>query len=272
MKYNFKYYLIIIYLSFTCYLLASFEKKEAGAREQSLANATVALENSPFAIFYNPANIQSISDFNIWTSYRNFYGMSDIYQADIILNTSIYNMNSAFSVSKYGNQLYSEIQIGIGSSYKLADNLSVGISLQGYFLAIKNYSDTQTWGLNVGFQYDYLENFSIGAQITNINNPKLGKTNEEIPKTFSLGFRYDVIKKGTLFFEFFRDVKHEQDYRAGFEYEPYNNIIIRFGVMDNTNTYSFGFGSRFNFINIDYALINHSVLGISHSITLGVVI
>jgi hypothetical protein len=198
--------------------------------------------------------------------------LPDIYQADIVLNTSIYNMNSAFAVSKYGNQLYSEIHISAGSSYKIVDYLSVGISLQGYFLSIKNYDNAQNWGINLGFQYNFLEDLSIGAHITNINNPKFSSVHEEIPKTFSLGFKYSIVKNGTLLFEFFRDVKFEQDYRGGFEYEPYDNILIRFGIMDNTNTYSFGFGSRFNFLNIDYALINHSILGISHSITLGVII
>lgn len=272
MKYNFKYWLKIIYLLFTCSIYASFEKNEAGAREQSLGNATVALANSHFALFYNPANIQSISTFDIWTSYRNFYGLPDIYQADIVLNTSIYNINSALGISKYGNQLYSEIQISAGGRYHIVEDLSVGISLQGYFLSIKNYGDAQNWGLNLGLQYNYLDNLSVGAHISNINNPKFSTVSEEIPKTFSLGFKYGIIANGTLLFEFFRDVKHEQDYRGGFEYEPYNNIIIRFGIMDNTNAYSFGFGSRFKFLNFDYALINHTILGISHSITLGVII
>jgi len=235
-----------------------------------LGNAIVALNNTPFALLYNPANIQSVSSFNLYTSYRNFFGISDIYQADIIVNTLVYGVGSAFNVSKYGNDLYSEIEIRAGSSYNIAANLSLGIGVQGYFLSIKNYGDSQNWGLNLGFQYDYLEEFSIGAHVTNINNPKIGSVDEELPQTFSLGFKYNLTERATLFFELFRDVKHEQDYRGGFEYEPYNNIFLRFGVMDNTNTYSFGFGSRFSFLNLDYALIDHSVLGISHSITLGV--
>jgi hypothetical protein len=257
-------------LFYSISLFASFEKKEAGAREQSLGNATVALEKTPFALLFNPSNIQSVSSFNLYTSYRNFYGMSDIYQADIVVNTSIYGLGSALSISKYGNQIYSEIQISAGSNYVISKYLSLGISLQGYFLSIKNYGDSQSWGLNLGFQYNFVEDFSIGAFITNINNPRIGSINEEIPQTFSLGFKYNLINKAILLFEFFRDVNHEQDYRGGFEYEVYNNIFLRFGVMDNSNTYSFGFGSSLNFLNFDYALINHSVLGISHSITLGV--
>lgn len=268
MKYNFKYLIIFLFL---CNLLyASFEKKEAGAREQSLGNSVVALENTPFAILYNPANIRTGSSFNVYTSYRNFYGLTGIYQADIVANTLIFGIGSAFAISKYGNDLYSEVEINAGGNYNITEKLSLGLGLNGYFLSIKNYGDSQSFGLNLGFQYEYLETLSIGAFISNINNPKIGSVEEELPQTFSLGFKYDLMKRATLFFELFRDVKHEQDYRAGFEYEPYENIFLRVGVMDNTGTYSFGFGSSFNFLIFDYALIDHSVLGISHAISIGV--
>jgi len=251
-------------------LSASFEKNEAGAREQSLGNAIVALDNTPFALLYNPANIQSVPSFSVYTSYRNFYGLTGIYQADIVANTSINGIGSAFSVSKYGNDLYSEMEIKAGGSYKIVENLSLGMSLQGYFLSIKNYGDAKSWGLNIGLQYNYLENLSIGAFVTNINNPTIGSVEEELPQTFSLGFKYNLMDRVTLFFELFRDVKHEQDYRVGFEYEPYDKVFLRLGVMDNTNTYSFGVGSSFSFLKFDYAIIDHSILGISHAITLGV--
>lgn len=270
MKYNFKYFLILYFFVFTSLLFSSFERKEAGAREQSLGNAIVALNNSIYAIYYNPANIYSENKYVISTSYRNFYSLPGIYQADIVLNIPSFGLNSAFAASKFGNHLYSEIQIGAGTSYKLSNHLSLGLSFQGYFLSIKNYGNTQNWGLNVGFQYEFYEQLSIGAQITNINNSKIGKINEEIPKTFSLGFNYEIIKDGNLLFEFFRDVKFEQDYRGAFEYTMYNNLQIRLGIMDNTNTYSFGFGSTVGFFKLDYALINHSILGISHSIAVGV--
>jgi len=268
MKYNFKYFITFFILGFSLY--ASFEKREAGAREQSLGNSVVALDNTPFAIIYNPANIRPGPAFNVYANYRNFYGLPGIYQADIVANTPIYGIGFAFAVSKYGNDLYSEVEISAGGSYNITENLSLGIGLQGYFLSIKNYGDSQSFGLNLGFQYEYLETLSIGAFITNINNPRIGSVEEELPQTFSLGFKYDLMKRASLFFELFRDVKHEQDYRGGFEYEPYDNIFLRVGIMDNTSSYSFGFGSSINFLIFDYALIDHSVLGISHAITIGV--
>jgi hypothetical protein len=267
MKYNFKYFVVFLLSCTTVW--AAFDKKESGAREQSLGNAVVAMHNSAFALIYNPANIQSASAFNVFTSYRNFYGVPEIYQADIIANTAVYNIPVAIAVSKYGNDLYAETEISAGGSYKIYDNLSLGISLQGYFLSIKNYGESQSWGINLGIQYNYLESLSIGAFVSNINQPTIGSIKEDLPQTFALGFQYRLMEKGTLYLELFRDVKHEQDYRAGFEYQLFEQLFLRMGIMDNTNTYSFGLGSSFGFMHFDYALLNHSILGVSHVITLG---
>ncbi len=79
--------LFIVIIQITA--IASFEKKEAGAEEQSLGNAMVAGNGNPFAIFYNPANIIFIDGINIYAGYRNLYGMPGIYQADIVSNFSV---------------------------------------------------------------------------------------------------------------------------------------------------------------------------------------
>jgi len=226
MKYNFKYSIIFLFIGFS--LFGSFEKNETGAREQSLGNAIVALNNTPFALFYNPANIQSSASFNVYTSYRNFYGLPGIYQADILANISVYDIGSAFAVSKYGNDLYSEMEIRAGSSYRIAENLSMGMSLQGYFLSIKNYGGAQSWGLNIGLQYDYLEKLSIGAFITNINNPKIGSVQEELPQTFSLGFKYNLIERATLFLIVV--------FNSGFFCFPYLDIIFPFTAANWTKS------------------------------------
>ena len=155
MKYNFKYFIVYLLVSTTSW--AAFEKNEAGAREQSLGNAVVAMEQSFFALIYNPANIKSTSAFNVFTSYRNFYGNPEIYQADIIANTNLFGLPSAFAVSKYGNEIYSETEIRAGGSYNVIENLALGFSVQGYFLSIKNYGNAQSVGINLGIQYDYFE-------------------------------------------------------------------------------------------------------------------
>lgn len=261
--------LLILFLSCK-FLFAAFEKKEAGARELSLGNALVAFQGVPFAIYYNPANIISQKNLNIFASYRTYYGLNDIYQADLVANTTLLNTPASFAVSKYGNDLYSEIQFSCGSSINVMDEFALGGSLQLYSLSIKNYGSSQTWGINLGISYNAFEKIRIGAFITNINNPTIGKVEEELPKTFSLGVSYNLFEKGIFLFELCRDIRYEQDYRAGFEYEVFNHTYLRAGISDNTNSYSFGAGSEIEMFVFDYALLVHDTLGTSHVLSMGV--
>ena len=139
-----------------------------------------------------------------------------------------------------------------------------------YSLLISNYGSSNTWGLNIGIKYNVVEKISLGAHVTNINNPTIGQTKEELPKTFSLGVRYDMFSKSVILFELFRDIRYEQDYRCGFEYEIFNKTNLRIGISDKTDTYNFGAGIEFNWFIVDYSLMVHSILGTSHSVTAGV--
>ncbi|MFC2088075.1 hypothetical protein ACFLSX_00605 [Calditrichota bacterium] len=261
-------YLLIFSINFSA--LASFEKKEAGAREQALGNALVAFQDHPFAIHYNPANIISRDTTKIFAGYRNFFDLAGIYQADIVANTSLLNKPISFAVSKYGNDLYSEIQISFGSSISVFENFAVGGSLQLYSLSIKNYGESLACGINLGVKYKALENVYLGAHITNINSPTIGKVAEEIPRTFSLGAQYELFDRGIILFELHRDVQHEQDYRSGFEYEVFDRTFLRLGISDKSNIYSFGVGSEINIFVFDYALMVHEILGASHALSVGV--
>jgi len=270
MKYKLNLKLALLLLLLPRILSASFEKKEAGAFEFGLGNAVVASKNIPFAIYYNPANLNASVMPEFYAAYRNFYNLPDINQADLAINFRIADMPLAVAFSTYGNQLYSEMQFSSASKYDISNLLSIGMSLQFYSLSITNYGSDLSWGINAGIAYDLSDGIRIGAQITNVNSPTIGKQNEELPQSFSLGTAYKIFEKGEFLFEFFRDTRYEQDYRAGFNYEIFNQTFIRMGITDKTDSYSFGAGSKFGTFQVDYALINHSVLGTSHSISMGI--
>ncbi len=264
------YKTILLFFVIPISMFASFEKKESGAKEQSLGNAMVAETGNPFAIFYNPANISFINGINIYADYRNFYGMPGIYQADIVSNFSVINIPVSLAFSKYGNELYSEIQLSMGSNILINKAFTFGASLQLYSLSISNYGTSNTWGLNIGLRYNVIEKVNIGAHITNINNPTIGQNKEDLPQTFSLGVKYDIFPKSIILFELFRDIRYGQDYRCGVEYEIFNKSYLRIGVSDKTDTYSFGTGIEIDRFIVDYSLMVHNILGSSHSVTAGV--
>jgi hypothetical protein len=260
---------IIILIFFgPAFLYAAFENIEVGAQPLALGNACTALVESPFALYYNPANIHHISSFQFAFSYQNYYGIPEINQLNLIANGHIKEWPLSLGVNRFGNNLYQELQLTIGSSYKLINQASIGLSIQYYYLQITNYGQSSTWGVNLGFQYNLVKNLDMGIQVSNINQPVLGKAKEKLPQCFSMGFCYRPLSTLSLLMEFFRDVSFDQDYRAGIEYNLSKNFVLRMGIIDQYNTYNLGFGIILKNLVIGYALLNHQVLGVSHVISM----
>ena len=253
---------------FPVYIYSAFEKIEVGAESQALGNACVALVGSPYALYYNPANINQDKGFQCAFSYQNFYGIPDINLMNMTTNFMFKKIPFSFGINRFGNNLYQELYVSIGSSYKINKDASIGICIQYYSLQINRYGQQSTWGLNTGLKYCLAEDFNIGFHVTNVNQPELGTVNEKLPQCFSLGFGYKAIPRLIILGEFFRDVSFDQDYRAGILYTLSEQFFLRVGTIDKCNMYNLGCGFILKNISFDYALLNHQVLGVSHSLSI----
>jgi hypothetical protein len=265
-----KSYSIVFLIVLPCF--AAFEKLEIGAKPLSLGNAMVAWQKNPYALYYNPSNIYISDDFYMGLSYRSFYGLYEVSQVNIISNFTIRNMCLALAVNRFGNTYYQEYQFNMGSAYQLTEEASLGISIQYYLLKIANYGNQGCWGVNMGFQYQVLNELSIGSLVTNINKPIMGSTNEKLPQTLSLGFYYTPVSVLKIGFELYRDVRFSQDYRAGIAYTVTKNLVLCMGLNDQTRSFSLGLGIEIKSIEIDYAVLFHQILGVSYAISCGLTI
>jgi len=246
----------------------AFEKLEAGAQPISMGNAIVAMRYSPFAIYYNPAALSDDSNFEIAFSYQLLFGMKNLAQIDMIVNSSIKGHPFSMAISRYGNSKYQEIQICAGSKFNITPMCAIGGSIHYYQLSISNHGGQNTWGLNLAFYYDLVPTLRLGALVTNLNQPHISRINEQLPQTMNLGFSYEPVIELVICFSLYRDIHFPQDYRAGLSYQLLSVLSFHAGVEDQINTYNFGFGIETTMLKFDYALRIHQFLGTSHVFTL----
>ena len=257
-------------LLFTIYVSgsrAAFDKLEAGAATLAIGNAAVALAGSPQAIHYNPAAIRFNGMLGVALSYRSFYGLKEVGQADLIINFFFAGQSFSFGINRFGNRYYSEIQGSLGSYYDLDNQLCLGVSLHVYHLQIKGYGQDLTWGINFGVLYELLPSLFFGALVTNLNRPKLAVMREKIPQIMTFGLNFLAMQEMRLFFVVYRDVHFKADYRAGVSYQPASVFTVRAGIEDGTETVSVGCGINFSDFSFDYALRMHQILGPSHVVS-----
>ncbi len=246
----------------------AFEKIEAGAASIAMGNALVALKPFPFALYYNPAALSVSENFQFVFTYHNLYGFSDLNQVNILSNLQIGRYPFAIAIDRLGNRFYQEIQVTAGSKYDITPDCAIGASIQLYILTIQNYGQKITGGINISLLYNVLPEFSVGAIVTNVNQPRIAQIQEKLPQTMSLGFGYYPLDALSVSVELFRDIRFEQEYRAGFLYKITSSLDFRAGLEDKTDTYSFGLGIHTEWVGFDYALRAHQILGNSHLISI----
>jgi hypothetical protein len=263
--------LITLFLIISTHICsAAFEKTESSAASFAIGNAMVAVPFSFTAIYYNPATLDTGSSLYTQMSARNFYGFKEIYQFDFILGFKLSNSPLCFSVSRFGNPKYQEIQFALATAFCLTNDFYIGLGIQSYFLSISGYGADYSYGVNLGILYKIDDNVYWGAMISNINQPTIGKNSEALPQCFSLGICYYPQKRLTISAEIFRDIRFESDYRMGVAYQFQYPIIIRIGLQDAVNSYCLGLGFVWNTFWVDYALQIHQILGESHIFSIAI--
>jgi len=262
---------IILFLLITTYsCFAAFEKTESGAASFSMGNAMVAVPFTFTAIHYNPATLDTGASLYTQMSVRNFYGFKGISQFDLIFGFQFFESPFCFSVSRFGNSKYQEIQFAVASAICLTDDFFIGLGIQSFFLSISDMASIIVMVLNLGILYNIDDNVYCGAMVSNINQPTIGKNSEELPQCFSLGIGYYPQERLTISAEIFRYIRFEPDYRMGIAYQFQYPIIIRIGLQDAVNSYCLGFGIIWNTFCVDYALQIHQILGESHIFSIAI--
>jgi hypothetical protein len=246
---------------------AAFDKLEMGAEPLAMGNAIVALRDSPYSIYYNPAAIGCPGAIGIALSYQSFYALKGISQTDLILNFFAAGQPFALAINRFGNNHYTEIRMAMGGSYNLGNQCSIGTGFQLYYLRISEYGQQLTWGVDLGLLVDLLPALTLGAIVTNVNQPRLAKTAEKLPQIMTLGCNFEPVEDMRLLFAVYKDLHFNEDYRVGFSFQIRQGFIFRCGLEDDAEIIGVGFGVTIKQITFDYTLRSHQILGLSHALS-----
>lgn len=246
---------------------SAFEKKEVGASSCALGNAVVAIDGFLFALYYNPAALSPSENIRMAFTIQNYFDINDLHSVDLTTCFSFGQYPFSLAINRFGDRIYQEIQLSAGSRFNIIEGCSAGLGIQSYLLSIRGYGQDIAWGINLALLYTMSPMIDIGAMITNINRPTIAKTKEDLPRTMSIGVSYSPLSELMFTVELFHDTRFHHEYRAGCSYQIIKFLTIRAGIEDKLYLYSIGLGIITNWLNFDYSLRTHSVLGLSHLAT-----
>ncbi|HOX25874.1 MAG TPA: hypothetical protein PLL30_10105 [Candidatus Krumholzibacteria bacterium] len=239
---------------------AAFENVMVSPRARAMGDASVAVPDAPFASNLNPAGLAvAPAGGAVGLSYVQPYGLDfnrlyflggahrlpggagslgfgfrqfKVEYEDVDLQTE-----STFSFS-HGLYLYQDLHSSVAAGYGLSVyRLEFGETVTGF-----DPGDDTVVGVDVGLMATLHDRTQIGVLVHNLNAPKIGQDEEEIPQRLHAGVAYAPYPGVTTTFELETLQDEPVQWHGGLELEVVTGFALRAGVVTEPNKLTAGFG------------------------------
>jgi hypothetical protein len=264
---------------------AAFDDIDVSPRARGMGDAQVAVAADAFAPYFNPAALATFTNPALGTSYVRPYALAFV---DLIYAGGVVPLGGSlggvgFGLRRLGadwdytdpvtgesesRDLINETTFTLSHGVPLYEDLHSAVRL-GYSLNIYNLklgatvgtgpggvldpgSDTVV-GLDAGLLVTLHERTRLGVLARNLNNPQIGRMEEELPQRVIAGVAYEPYLGVVTTFEFANTLGEDTQYRGGIEFLLPAGLALRFGALTNPSKVTGGFGYTVAGLQLGYA-------------------
>lgn len=261
-----KYYLKIIFLFLlSIYSIGSAQINPGAA---FIASGSSNLNNDNlWALFTNPAALNNIPKTAVGVYYSPApFEMKELnnYYGAVITDLGFGKIAAGYK--NYGFELYKENEFRIGYAYTYS-NFQYGISAALKSLSIKHYGTNVNFNIDLGSNYKLNDFLSLTLVANNLLRNRKNELNYE-PFIVRIGFTARPITNFILSGTIYKEDDFPLSLRGGIEYSILEIFTIRSGFISYPRIYSGGIGIRYSYFNLNYAVLIHQYLGITHQFDL----
>jgi len=234
-----------------------------GARATGLAFASSTLSDE-WSLFNNVGGLAKVDRFSGAFAYEAIPSLAGTRRMAAALNTPFKFGTAGLGFFRFGDDLYSEQMIsgGFSNQFGIA---SLGLKVNYIQYRAESFGVKSAVSINFGGLAEITPKISIGAYVTNINQPKISiQDNERIPTRMAAGVNFKPTNKILLFAEVEKDINYEATIKGAFEYTIHEKIFFRTGFNLHPNTGCFGLGFKARRIKIDYGMMYNEALSFVH--------
>lgn len=234
-----------------------------GARSNSLANASVALEDV-WAYHHNPANLTALKKWSAGISYENRFLLKELQSQGLVFAIPLKVGVISTGVQSYGFKNFRTNRIGLGYSLFLSEFLSMGVQLNYHQLRLTDvYGMKQSLTAEVGLQAKINKDWKIGCSIFNMGRSLLSTYSEDrLTTLIRFGTYYKLSEKVMVVAEAEKNIEYPLRIKAALEYAPMSKVFLRGGIATQPIELSAGFGYKLKSqYHLDFGSSYHQILG-----------
>ncbi len=248
---------------------AAFDNYGSSARILSLGNASAALTDEPSAMWSNPGALGFLPQKGIQASLSRLYELDELSEKDLVLAYPFRSFTLGAGFYMFGkSNFYQENVLNLAFVYRIKDHLSLGSNLKYLRVSFTpEYHVLSTFSVDLGSVYRINEKIQLGLAARNLNRPDLVENSDDIPTNFCLGMTVFPFPEVSLLLDLTYQDRYKEQLHLGQEIKLLKNVPLRFGIQTSPARYAFGVGFNFRKLALDYAYLNHSILGNTHKIS-----
>ena len=262
-----KAYILTSFLFVVALNTYSQEANFYGAKNESLARATVALSNS-WSLFNNPSGLPYHHK-ELLVGYQNKYVALGIHDGVFGFVFPIHNTVVGIGAMYFGDELLNKSKITGAVAHKIGKT-SLGLKATYDQIRIDKLGTKGILLLDIGGQMVISDQVIIGMTITNLNQAKFDTLGISRPATsVQIGVNYHPHNKLIILTQIEKDIYYPTALRIALEYFISPNVSVRTGVLPSPTSAFAGFGFKWQFINLDLVSSYQQPLGWSSGFSIG---
>jgi hypothetical protein len=259
----------ILCLGFTGSAWAVFDNYGSSARVLSLGDASAASADEPSIMQINPGALGFLPQNGIQTSHSRLYDLDELSEGEVYVAFLLHRFTLGAGSYAFGKRdYYKEGILNLAFAYRILDRLSFGSNLKSMRVSFSpKYYVLSRFSMDVGSAYQVNDKLYLGFAARNINHPHLVKNSDDIPANYRLGLTVFPFPDVSLLLDLTYEDRYKEQFHLGQEIKLLKNLALRFGIQTAPARYAFGIGLNWAGFVLDYAYLNHSILGNTHKIS-----
>jgi hypothetical protein len=249
--------------------LCQAQRINMGARAVAMGGASVSLSDS-WAIFNNIGALAWSDQTSLLAAADNRFTVAGLntLTAGFVMPILKKNTLTGITFSHFGDNLFNEINAGLGISHKI-NAVSLGLKLNYVQFSLQGLGTKGVLAVEFGGKMQFTKHIFVAAHIYNLNQAQLTDFQQEkLPTIMKAGLGIVPIEKLLLNIEAVKDIDHPANIRCGAEYKPIKKFSLRSGLSVNPLVYSYGVGLEVAAFSFDYALNTHTALLPAHHLSI----
>ena len=233
---------------------------------QGSAQASIFASESE-SILLNPSTVASFGSFHLSFFYTpSPFGLSQLSSCGAIAAYPGDPVDFAVSATASGFSLYREVTASATVTRSFEGIFFTGISFNVDHLAIARYGSATALGIDLAATAQITDDIRWGFSLLNVNRPAIGGAAGEMPALYITGVTFRLLPTADISCSLFKDVSYPASLRTGVDFSPIDMLQLRIGISTEPSRYCAGLGVRISSASLDYSVVTHQELGLTHSL------